>query len=170
MPFFPHRFQGAVHDGFLINRIFAQRDQFLIERVKRICILCLRGGINGKIVGIDFQPGGAGRKAGVCPVCPLHGRARVVAAVFCHDLQRLFRRKARFQRDPVFVAGGDIIHFVDGRNRYIFHPQFLALIDKRQSPQQKVQRRQHFLALDAAVSLRDITADAPGFVMVLDNI
>ena len=72
-------FGFAVDEGFGPGRVFPEGDEAAVELVDRVGPASLFGQIEAGIVGVDRQPGGPGREAGVGGGVPLYRGAGVDA-------------------------------------------------------------------------------------------
>ena len=70
----------------------------------------------------------------------------------------------------VLVKGADVIHFLQRDHTQVFHTDFLSLIDEWKPLQHEIQGSQHFFTGITAVALRDVVADAAGFVMIFNDV
>ena len=75
---FVNRNQLTIHKGFLVSRIFAEGDHFLIIPEQGMVIRKLCFCVDAGIVWIYRQPGGACGKAGIGGVFPLKRCAGIV--------------------------------------------------------------------------------------------
>ena len=84
----------------------------------------------GLVLLVDGEPRRARREAGIGRVVPVHGRARVVAAVAPDGLERLLLGEARGQRLGIGALGLRVVVEVDRGQVQIADAQLLALVDK----------------------------------------
>ena len=162
--------QFSVDQGLFPCRVFAEGDQFFVVVIDGAGIFLFIRQVNGLIVGIDPQPGRTGRKAGPGSGGPLVGGAGIIPAVLFDQAQGFLFRQSRGQGDFVGIEGGNIIYFFNGGNRNILHAQLLPLIDPGQPPDQEVKGGQHLFGGIRKFPFGNIAADAPGLVMVLNDI
>ena len=134
-----------------------------------IWILFLIFHIDGNIWFWADQPGWPIAKAQTWLFCPLHGCPRIVPAVFSNRSQGFFLTQTSFFRDMVAIDGRDIIKILHRFKDLVFHSNFLALIDKRNSLTQDLNGSQGLFTGIVYRTFRNIMGHATRFVVVFND-
>ena len=117
-----------------------------------------------------MQPGCTRSKARIFPGIPLHGRTCIVTGKCRSHFQSFLFAFSRIQGDLVLIEGADIIDFIPTGKFHILHADFLSLVDKGQTLQQKIYPCQKLFGSLAQILRADIMTNAAGFVVVFNDI
>ncbi len=130
--------EGAVHEA---QMFLSEPDYGTREIEHRVGIGFFGRRIDGRVIGVDGDPGLGGAKAGVRTGIPLHGGPRVIAAHIVDRFHGLIWAQAFVQRALVIIERFHIPIIVNRRERDIGHAELFPLINVRRAAERKVQKQ-----------------------------
>ena len=123
-------------------------------------------GVDGVVVGVDAQPGGAGGEAAVFPRRPLHGGTAVVTGAGAQNPVSLFLAQALVPQDVVIVDALHVLVLGQVGEVGVGHAQLLPLVDVGGAPQAVDGGGQHLGRPHPVFPFVPEAGDDAGLVMV----